>query len=413
MDARTSNWILVGIVVGIVAAFVGVAVFGEAMTAVGWMGDLFLKALRMIIVPLVLASMIVGITGLGDVRRLGRMGGLTVTYYAVTTGIAVLLGIVVVNLIQPGVGIELGNLTVPEQVMGKEELGFQEIILSFLSDNIFEAMATMDILPIIVFALVFGGILTTLGESGQSVIRFFEGLNDAIMKMVTLIMWLAPLGVFGLVASRFAEAGDLGTLIGGLGKYMLAVLAGLAFHGFVVLPLILWFFARRNPFTYLLNMVTPLLTAFSTASSSATLPLTIDHVHEKNKVSRQSSYFVLPLGATVNMDGTALYESVGAIFIAQALGVELTFTQQLLIFITATLAAIGAAGIPQAGLVTMVIVLRAVGLPLEGIGLILAVDWLLDRFRTAINVWGDSCGAAVVDYQLERLGGHEPVTGGG
>ena len=404
MDARTSNFILVGIVVGIVAAFVGVALFGDAMTAVDWMGTLFLKALRMIIVPLIMASMIVGITGLGDVRRLGRMGGLTVLYYAVTTGLAVFLGIVVVNVVQPGVGIELGDTTVPEQVLGKEELGFKDIILSFLSDNIFGAMAQMDILPIIIFSLVLGGILTTLGEAGEPVIRFFDGLNEAIMKMVTLLMWFAPLGVFGLVAGRFAAAGDLGTLVGGLGKYMLAVLAGLAIHGFVVLPLILWLFARRNPFTYLLNMSTPLLTAFSTASSSATLPLTIDHVTEKNKVSRQSSYFVLPLGATINMDGTALYESVAAIFIAQAVGIELTFTQQVMIFITATLAAIGAAGIPQAGLVTMVIVLRAVGLPLEGIGLILAVDWLLDRFRTAVNVWGDSCGAAVIDRRIDDFG---------
>jgi len=412
MDPRTSNWLLIGIVLGIVAALVGVAYLGEAMTAVGWMGTLFLKALRMIIVPLILASMIVGITGLGDVRKLGRMGGLTVLYYAVTTGLAVFLGIVMVNLIQPGVGIELGDTAVPEQVMGKEELGFKDIILSFLSNNIFEAMSDMDILPIIVFALVFGGILTTLGEQGEVVIRFFEGLNDAIMKMVTLIMWFAPLGVFGLVAARFgeasaAEAGGLTALIGGLGKYMLAVLVGLGIHGFVLLPLILWLFARRNPFSYLLNMSTPLLTAFSTASSSATLPLTIDHVTERNKVSRQSSYFVLPLGATINMDGTALYESVAAIFIAQAVGIDLTFNQQVMVFITATLAAIGAAGIPQAGLVTMVIVLRAVGLPLEGIGLILAVDWLLDRFRTAVNVWGDSCGAAVIDRQLDRLGSNE------
>ena len=404
MDARTSNWILVGIVLGIAAALAGVAVFGEAMTAFDWMGDLFLKALKMIIVPLIMASMIVGITGLGDVRKLGRMGGFTVLYYALTTGLAVFLGIVVVNLIQPGVGIEIVDQAVPEQVLGKEEMGFRDIILSFLSDNIFKAMAEMDILPVIVFSLVLGGLLTTLGEKGKTLIAFFDGLNEAIMKMVILIMYFAPLGVFGLVAGRFARAGDLETLIGGLGKYMLAVLVGLGIHGFVVLPLILWIFARRNPLRYLANMTTPLLTAFSTASSSATLPLTIEHVEDRNKVSRQSAYFVLPLGATINLDGTALYESVAAIFIAQAMGIELTFTQQMMIFITATLAAIGAAGIPQAGLVTMVIVLRAVGLPLEGIGLILAVDWLLDRFRTAINVWGDSCGAAVIDRTLDAVG---------
>ncbi|HEX6203998.1 MAG TPA: dicarboxylate/amino acid:cation symporter [Thermoanaerobaculia bacterium] len=409
MSSRTSNWILVGIIAGIVLAFVSVELFGERMLAVEWMGTLFLRALKMIIVPLIMASMIVGITGLGDVRRLGKVGGLTLAYYAVTTGLAVALGILLVNVMRPGVGIDLGAAaTRPDVVAGKEDLGFADIILSFVSDNVFQAMATMDILPVIVFSLVLGAVLTTIGRAGEPVIAFFFGLNEAIMKIVHLIMLFAPLGVFGLVAARFAEAGDLGTLIGGLGRYMATVLVGLGIHGLVVLPLILWLFARRNPYRYLVNMGTPLLTAFSTASSSATLPLTLEATEEKNKVSRQSAYFVLPLGATINMDGTALYESVAAIFIAQALGIDLTATQQVMVFLTATLAAIGAAGIPQAGLVTMVIVLRAVGLPLEGIGLILAVDWLLDRFRTTVNVWGDSVGAGVIDRLVRRLPGVFP-----
>jgi len=400
MSGRTNNLILAGTVLGILFAFAGIAVFGERMVAVEWMGTLFLSALKMIIVPLIMASMVVGITGLGDVRQLGRTGGLTVLYYAVTTGLAVALGIVMVNLLQPGVGIELGEMAKPEAVMAKEALGFTDIVLSFVSDNIFRAMAEMDILPIIVFSLLLGGVLTTVGEAGEPVIAFFNGLNEAVMKMVHLLMYFLPLGVFGLVAGRFARAGDLGVLIGGLGRYMGTVIAGLAIHGLVVLPLILWLFGHRNPLRYLANMATPLLTAFSTASSSATLPLTIEAVEEKNQVSRRAAYFVLPLGATLNMDGTALYESVAAIFIAQAVGIELTLTQQVMIFLTATLAAVGAAGIPQAGLVTMVIVLRAVGLPLEGIGLILAVDWLLDRFRTTVNVWGDACGAGVIDHRL-------------
>ena len=402
MNARTSNFILVGIIVGIVAAFVSVELFGESMIAVEWMGTLFLKALKMIIVPLIMASMIVGITGLGDVRRLGRVGGLTVAYYGLTTGIAVALGILMVNLMQPGVGIDLGTTTTPQEVMGKENLGFADIILSFVSDNVFRSMAEMDILPVIVFSLVLGAVLTTIGRAGEPVIAFFFGLNEAIMKIVHLIMLFAPLGVFGLVAGRFARAGNLEALVGGRGRYMLTVILGLAVHALVVLPLILWTVGRRNPWRYLVNMGTPLLTAFSTASSSATLPLTIEATEEKNHVSRESAYFVLPLGATVNMDGTALYESVAAIFIAQAVGVDLTAAQQVMIFLTATLAAIGAAGIPQAGLVTMVIVLRAVGLPLEGIGLILAVDWLLDRFRTTVNVWGDACGAGVIDRYVRR-----------
>lgn len=400
MGPRTNNLILLGTVVGLVAAFVGVALFGERMLAVEWMGTLFLRALKMIIVPLVVASMIVGITGLGDVRRLGRAGGMTVAYYAATTGLAVALGIVLVNLIRPGDGVDLGAMVKPDVVAAKEAIGFADIILSFVSDNILQSMATTELLPVILFSLAFGAVLTTLGKVGEPVIAVFRGVNEAMLKIVHILMLALPVGVFGLVAGRFARAGDLGAMIGGLGKYMTTVLVGLGIHGLVVLPLILFFFGRRNPYLYLKGLATPLLTAFSTASSSATLPLTIEAVEHENKVSRKSTYFVLPLGATLNMDGTALYESVAAIFIAQAIGIDLTLGQQALIFITATLAAVGAAGIPQAGLVTMVIVLRAVGLPLEGIGLILAVDWLLDRFRTAINVWGDACGAAVVDAHL-------------
>jgi len=409
MSPRTSNWILVGIVAGIVLAFVSVELFGARMLAVAWMGDLFLRALKMIIVPLIMASMIVGITGLGDVRRLGKVGGLTVLYYATTTALAVGLGILLVNLIRPGAGIDLGATVRPDAVAGKEDLGFADIVLSFVSDNIFKAMAEMDVLPVIVFSLVLGAVLTTLGKAGEPVISFFFGLNEAIMKIVHLLMLFAPLGVFGLVAGRFAAAGDLGALIGGLGRYMATVILGLGIHGLIVLPLILWLFGRRNPYRYLVNMGTPLLTAFSTASSSATLPLTLEATEEKNKVSRQSAYLVLPLGATINMDGTALYEAVAAVFIAQAIGITLSPTQLVLVFITATLAAIGAAGIPEAGLVTMVIVLRAVGLPLEGIGLILAVDWLLDRFRTTVNVWGDAVVSGVIDRLVRRLPGVDPL----
>ena len=329
---------------------------------------------------------------------------LTVAYYAVTTALAVALGILLVNLIQPGVGLEIGTLETPDEVVGKEGIGFAEIALSFVSDNIVQAMAELDLLPVILFSLVFGAVLTTLGGVARPVVDFVVGVNEAIMKLVELIMLFAPLGVFGLVAGKFGAAGDLGALIGSLGRYMATVLIGLGVHGFVVLPLILLLLARRNPYTYLLGMGSALLTAFSTASSSATLPLTIESVETNNRVSRKSAYFVLPLGATVNMDGTALYESVAAIFIAQAVGVDLTAGQQVMIFLTATLAAIGAAGIPQAGLVTMVIVLQAVGLPIEGIGLILAVDWLLDRFRTTVNVWGDSVGAGVIDRLVPDTG---------
>jgi len=402
VDSRTSNFILIGIVIAIVLAFASVAVFGEAMTSVEWIGTLFLKALKMIIVPLVMASMIVGVTGLGDVRRLGKLGGTTVLYFAVTTGIAVTIGLVMVNVLQPGVGVNIEGMTIPENVAAKEAITLSDLVLSLVSDNIVASMANMQLLPVILFSLVFGAVLTTIGPSGQPVIDFFRGLNDIMMKLVMLLMLVAPFGIFGLVAGRFARAGNVGELIGGLGLYMLTVIAALAIHALIVLPAILWIFGRRNPVIYLLNMTAALLTAFSTASSSATMPLTIQGVEERNRVSEKAAGFVIPLGATVNMNGTALYEGIAAMFIAQAIGLDLGLGQQVIVLLTATLAAIGAAGIPEAGLVTMVIVLNAVGLPIEGIGLILAVDWLLDRFRTTVNVWGDACGAAVVEQQVLR-----------
>jgi Na+/H+-dicarboxylate symporter len=293
-------------------------------------------------------------------------------------------------------------MAVPENIAAREAITLPDLVLSLVSDNIVASMADMQLLPVILFSLVFGAVLTTIGPSGQPVVDFFRGLNDIMMKLVMLLMLVAPFGIFGLVAGRFARAGDVSELIGGLGLYMLTVIAALAIHGLIVLPAILWIFGRRNPVVYLFNMATALLTAFSTASSSATMPLTIQGVEKHNRVSEKAAGFVIPLGATVNMNGTALYEGIAAMFIAQAVGLDLGLGQQVIVLLTATLAAIGAAGIPEAGLVTMVIVLNAVGLPIEGIGLILAVDWLLDRFRTTVNVWGDACGAAVVEQQVLR-----------
>ncbi len=400
IDARTGNRILIGIVLAIVLAFASVALFGQAMAGVEWIGTLFLKALKMIIVPLVMASMISGVTALGDVRRLGRLGGTTVLYFMASTGIAVAIGLFMVNAIRPGEGVPFGDVILPAHIAAKEAITLPDLVLSLVSDNIVASMAQMELLPVILFSLVFGAVLSTLGETAQPVIRFFDGLNMAMMKLVMLLMLVAPVGIFGLVAGRFARAGNIGELVGGLGLYMATVIAALALHALVVLPALLWLFGRRNPWSYLLRMASALLTAFSTASSAATLPLTLQGVEERNGVAPQAAGFVVPLGATINMNGTALYEGVAVMFIAQAVGLELGFGQQLIVLLTATLAAIGAAGIPEAGLVTMVIVLNAVGLPIEGIGLILAVDWLLDRFRTAVNVWGDACGAAIVEQQV-------------
>jgi len=408
-----NNLLLYLMVAGIVlGAFCG-WFFGREMQVVGWLGEIFLDLLKMLVIPLIVSSMIVGISGLGDIRKVGKTGLITLLYFSATTAISVAIGLVVVNLMQPGLGVDLAGHQIPERVAGREPLGITDILKSFVSPNLVRSMAEMEILPIIIFSLFFGGVLTTLGEKGRPVIAFFDGVNEAVMKIVHLVMFVAPVGVFALIASKLGAAGGGELFFAELlkvGKYALTVVLALLLHALVVLPLILKLVTGRRPFLYLKNASEALTTAFSTASSSATLPVTVECAEERNKVSRKTTLFVLPLGATVNMDGTALYESVAALFIAQMAGISLGFGDQMVVFITATLAAIGAAGIPEAGLVTMVLVLESVGLPLEGIGMLLSIDWFLDRCRTATNVWGDSVGAAVVDTLEEKFveGGIRP-----
>ena len=377
-------------------------------------GEIFLNLLTMMVVPLVMASVMSGIIGLGDIRKLGRPGSLAVTYYLMTTVLAVIVGLLMVNFIQPGVGVDQTTLDASlaegqVSTAGREDADLGTILrglaLMLFTDNLIESAAKTSLLPLILFSIIFAGMLTTMGTRVQALTEVIVQVNEALLSFILLLMKLAPFGIFCLVTARFGEAqagGNLGAVLQQTGAYFGTVLAGLGVHAFLTLPLILWIFTRRNPFRFMYQMSQALLTAFSTASSTATLPITMNCAVEKAKVSKQSSDFVLPLGATINMDGTALYEAAAAIFIAQAIGFELTITSQLVIAVTATMAAIGAAGIPEAGLVTMVIVLNAVGLPVEYIGLILSVDWLLDRFRTAVNVFGDSLGAAVVEKSFER-----------
>jgi Na+/H+-dicarboxylate symporter len=302
--------------------------------------------------------------------------------------------------------------TLREVLLGNDETGSQGLV----PRNLLPAMTRMEILPLIVFALLFGAALSVLGDRGRPAIDVISALNDGVMQLVHWVILLAPVGIFGLVAARLGRAGGFagfGPELRAVGGYTLTVLIGLGIHALVVLPLALRVLGRRRPLAYARGVGAALLNALSTASSSATLPLTMQGVEEENGVSSRTASFVLPLGATINMDGTAMYESVAAIFIAQVYGIPLGPGEQLIVFITATLAAIGAAGIPEAGLVTMVIVLTAVGLPVEGVGLVLTVDWLLDRFRTTVNVWGDSVGAAVIDRYERRPRGATPDVAAG
>jgi len=364
---------------------------------VTWMGDLFLRALRMIIVPLILTSIVSGVTSIGDAQNLGRLGLKTITYYISTSLFAIVTGLFFVNLIQPGVGADLGlKKEVPELAAASKNIW--DIILRMVPTNIFEALVSFDILAIIFFSILLGFFITRLNSKQKDFLTtLFDSGFEVMMKLTHFIIRFTPLGILGIVVAVVTEQREnLGAVLGSLSKYFVTVLIGLIIHATITLPLIIRSVGKVNPWKHFQAMTTPLLTAFSTRSSSATLPLTIDAIENNSGVSNKISSFVLPLGATINMDGTALYECVAAMFIAQAYGIEITIIQQAIIVFTALLASIGAAGIPMAGLVMISVILTAVGLPLEGVGLILAVDPFLDMCRTTINVWSDSCGAVTI-----------------
>jgi proton glutamate symport protein len=380
----------------IIAVLYGLALPDYAYL-VTWMGDLFLRALKMIIVPLILTSIISGVTSIGDAQNLGRLGFKTITYYITTSLFAIVTGLVLVNFIQPGVGADLGlKKEVPELAAASGDLW--EIIFRMVPTNIFEALVSFDILAIIFFSLLFGFFITRLETKQKDFLtELFNSGFEVMMKLTHFIIRFTPLGILGIVVGVVADQKEnLVVILGSLGKYFVTVLLGLIIHSTITLPLIIRFVGKVNPLKHFKALTTPLLTAFSTRSSSATLPLTMDAVENNEGVSNKISSFVLPLGATINMDGTALYECVAAMFIAQAYGIEISFLQQMIVVFTALLASIGAAGIPMAGLVMISVVLTAVGLPLEGVGLILAVDPFLDMCRTTVNVFSDTCGAVTI-----------------
>ena len=396
MKLKVHSQILIAIVAGVVAG----VLLGERAKHIKIVGDLFIRLLKMIIIPLILASMVTGITSLGNVRRLGRLGLRTLIYYTVTTVLAVSVGLVLVNVIKPGVGVDIG-VDQAVDLSGRETPSIVSIVKDIVPENVLWAMANDKVLSVIFFALILGVAISSVGEKGRSLAGLFESLNAVMMKITGWIMHLAPLGVFALMAYTVGKMGL--SVMRPLFVYMATVLIGLGIHALVTLPGLLWFIGRFGPLRFFGCVFSAVATAFSTASSAATLPVTMECVEDNAGVSNKIASFVLPLGATVNMDGTALYEAVAAMFIAQVYGIDLTIGQQLVIMLTATLASIGAAAIPGAGLVTMVIVLRAVKLPLEGIGMILAVDRILDMCRTAVNVWGDACGTVI----MARLEGEQ------
>lgn len=374
--------------------------FNEAVIYTNWMGDLFLRALSMIIVPLILLSITTGVASVGSSGNLGRIGLKTIGFYILSTLVAILTGFILVSLIKPGTGADLGFKAPVVGIVDASD-SFGQTLVKIIPQNIFEALAQGQMLSIIFFSILFGFFMTKIAEKSRNKLSdLFNAALDVIMRITLFVIKFTPLGIFSITAKVIAQQVEIGNevseVVGRLGLYIVTVLSGLLFHGIVTLPLFVKFLGRVNPIKHFRNMATPLLTAFTTSSSNATLPLTMEAVEDKDGVSNKIASFTLPLGATINMNGTALYECVAVIFIAQAYGIDLTLGKQVVIILTALLAAIGSAGIPMAGLVMMAVVLKAVGLPLEGIGLILAVDRILDMFRTAINVYGDTCGAVIV-----------------
>ncbi len=384
-------WIFIGIILGILSGIT----LGETIIPVATIiGGLFLRLLKMVIIPLIFTSITSGVLGIGTSKNLGRLGLKTMAYYVASSLIAILTGLLLVNIIKPGVGAELG-LTADVSTSDITAGGLGDILYRIVPDNLIYSMTNGEILPIIFFCIILGVFISKLNDRHRMLMTdFFNAGFEVMMSITHFIIWFAPLGVFGLIAKITATTGL--EVFRSLGLYFTTVLAGLLIHYLVSLPLFVIILSRENPIRHLKNMGIALLTAFTTSSSSATLPLTLECAEENAGISNKISSFVLPLGATVNMDGTALYECVAAMFIAQVYGIELNFAAQFTVVITALLASIGAAGIPMAGLVMMTIILKAVGLPLEGIGLILAVDRILDMVRTSTNVWSDSCGTLII-----------------
>jgi Na+/H+-dicarboxylate symporter len=387
---KLQNKIFIGLILGILFGY-----FFKDLTLsfCPIVGEIFIRLLMMLIVPLVFASMVVGIGSVGDIRSIGKIGYKTFLYFVITTMIAVTIGLILVNITNPGIGTNI-SLAQNAALAAKAPDSLVNTIVQIIPKNIFTALTHGNMLSIILFSLLVGAALTTIGDKGKTLYSFFSAVNDAMMKVTDWVMNLAPYGVFALIASTIAESGL--AAFKPLTVYIVTILIGLAIQSIIVLPAIVMIIGKYNPLTLMKKMIPALITVFTTASSAATLPITMDCLKKEVGISDRVIGFLIPLGTTMNMNGTALFQGVAVCFFAQIYGIKLTLFQMLVIIITATLAAIAAAGIPSAGFITMVIIMNAVNIPIEGIGFILGVDRVLDMFRSTVNLWGNATAALVV-----------------
>jgi len=395
-----TQWIGVAVIAGLALGLFAHAQEGtpDWVAPLALLGDLFIKCLKLLILPVVATSLVVGVTSIGDLSRLGKLGGRTVAYYTATTLLAAMLGLLLVNIIQPGAGMSAELATeVPEKAARGSGLTVGAMLMQVFGSTLLDPINSLmdgDVLTWIALALLVGVGLIAAGPRAARVTAAFQLAERTVMRVVRNVMWLAPAGVFGLLVKSLASGGL--EALAAVGKYSFTVALALAIHGLIILPLIVHFVGGLPPLAWFRGIRPALAVALGTASSSATLPVTIESCEDNLGVPTGVASFVLPLGATMNMDGTALYEAIAALFVAQVFGFDLSLAQQGIVLFTAMAASVGAAGIPSAGLVTMAMVFEAVGLPLEGIGLILAVDRFLDMGRTMVNVAGDTAGAVVL-----------------
>ncbi len=397
-----------GTVVGIVGNILGLTWVQEAFTWIEPVGTIFIRLITMIVVPLVVASLIIGTASLGDIRRLGRIGGKTIVYYIGTTAIAVSIGLLISNLVQPGSRIDpatrdslvtaFSDQAAGAMTLAAEKPSVRETLIAMVPTNPITAAAQGDLLPLIIFSIIFGAAVSIIDvKRKDSILTFFNAINDAVMVMIDWIMKLAPYAVFALVGGVVARFGL--DLLRSLLVYSAVVVGGLLLHALFTFPMALKFLAKVNPIDFMKKIVEVPIVAFSTSSSSATLPITMETAEENVGISKEVSSFVLPLGATINMDGTALYQAVAVMFIAQIYGFPMGVGEQVTIVLTATLASIGTAGVPSAGIIMLILVLQSVGLGAQaqaGIAMILGVDRILDMLRTSVNVTGDLTAATVI-----------------
>lgn len=365
-------------------------------------GQGFIRLMKMLVVPLVFCSLVCGSMAIGDTKKLGTVGVRTLLFYLVTTALAITVALSIGNLINPGTGLDMSAIqSNAAKVETMEATSLSETLLGIIPDNPLNSLSSGNMLQIIVFALIVGVILAKLGERTETVGNFFSQFNDIMMEMTMMVMSLAPIGVFCLISRTFANIGFSAFVP--LAKYMVGVLIALAIQCFVVYLGLLKIFTGLNPLKFIKNFFPVMAFAFSTATSNATIPLSIDTLAKKMGVSKKISSFTIPLGATINMDGTAIMQGVAVVFAAQAFGIDLTMVDYLTVIGTATLASIGTAGVPSVGLVTLTMVFNSVGLPVEAIGLIMGIDRILDMSRTAVNITGDAVCTTIVAHQNKAL----------